>query len=375
MGLYESIVASESPTPSAFHYVQDESPFGQGTPPRGDLPWSRLCGSLNPVACPNSFSNVTYFSNATADYYDIGRYDSGVPRHVVDAFQSGLSAFNKSVSSIFNIQGRYYSWSRESNGLDTSKPDNGTSYVVTDFRPIQSLALENKITLVEGLVVDMVNGGVGFRNHSAPPVVGYGSEWSEDILFIEPESQCVDTNLTIDFMIPKYYSDKGLLSNLVLTDRGGFANLTQEYPSVDVYDAQNHPNLRERAYKAAWINNAYSMAFMNVTSLKNESDPNSHAFTYLNTTVGKRFPLQYPNSSFKAPMSIDTYSIQSSGIYGLYLQTLDEGVDEFNSTSIFNSSENFTIPSIPPLYSNPFNVTSDYFSGIRKYILVMAITH
>lgn len=368
MGLYETIVVSDSPTPSAFHYVEDESPFGQGTPPRTDMTWSRFCGAHTLVACPNSFSNVTFFSNSTGNYYNVRKYDTQVPKYVVDAFQSGLSDFNKSVSSIFDIQARYYSWSRESEEPDPKEPNNGTKYPVSAFRPIQSLVLEDQVTLVEGLIVDMVNGGIGFRNHSAPPLDGYGSKWSEDILFIEPESQCVDTNLTIDFMIPQYYSDTSTMSNLVLTDHGGFANLITEYPAVNVYDAQHHPNLRDRAYKAAWMNNAYSMAFMNVTSIKNQSDPDSRAFEYLNSTVGRRFPLMYSNSTSTTPMTFDPYSLETSTLFGYYLSGLDRGVEGFNSTSIFNTSENYTVPPRPALYSNPFKITQSDFNTIGKSV-------
>ncbi|RJE25969.1 hypothetical protein PHISCL_01654 [Aspergillus sclerotialis] len=364
MGLYERIIASDSPTPSAFHYVEDGSTFGLGTPPRTDLPFSRFCGAMHLVACPNSFSNVTTFSNATGDYYHVENYDTRVPQYVIHAFQSGLSAFNKSVSSVFDIQSRYYSWSRKTKSPDPLRPDNGSSYPTSGFRPIESIILKDKVTLVEGLIVDMVNGGIGFRNHSAPPVKGFGSEWSEDILFVVPESECVDTNITIDFTLPTYYSDTDSITNMVLTDHGGFAHITKEYPKVDVSDAQNNPNLRARAYKAAWTNNAYSMAFMNITSVKTENDSNSHAFEYLNSEVGKQFPLKGNGSSIGSSIIVDPYSIQSSGSYGAYLNGLDQGMDAYNYTNIFNTSENITNPSKPPLYPNPFRITSREFSSI-----------
>lgn len=366
LGLYERIIASDSPTPSVFHYVEDGSTFGLGTPPRADLPWSRFCGALHLVECPNSFSNVTTFSNATGDYYNVDNYDTRVPRYVIDAFQSGLSAFNKSVSSVFDIQSRYYSWSRKSKSPDASRPDNGSSYPTAGFRPIESIILKDKVTLVEGLIVDMVNGGIGFRNHSAPPVKGFGSEWSEDILFVVPESQCVDTNITIDFSLPTYYTDYDSVTNLVLTDHGGFANIKKEYPKVDVSDAQNNPNLRARAHKAAWTNNAYSMAFMNITSIKMPNDSDSHAFEYLKSEVGKRFSLK-ANGSLST-FVVDPYSIQSSGSFGTYLDGLDQGMDAYNYTSVFNSSQNVTEPSKPPLYPNPFGIERRDFSGISKLI-------
>lgn len=72
----------------------------------------------------------------------------------------------------------------------------------------------------------MKSGGVGFRNHSAPPFQPFGSTWTEDVLFIQPVTQCVDTNLTLDFSISKNDSegDYSGISQMVLTERGGFVN-------------------------------------------------------------------------------------------------------------------------------------------------------
>ena len=42
----------------------------------------------------------------------------------------------------------------------------------------------------------MVNGGIGFRNHTAPTGFSNGAEWVEDLTWVEPVTSCVDTNLT-----------------------------------------------------------------------------------------------------------------------------------------------------------------------------------
>ncbi|KAL8721861.1 MAG: hypothetical protein Q9225_001538 [Loekoesia sp. 1 TL-2023] len=60
---------------------------------------------------------------------------------------------------------------------------------------------------VEGLVVntvhsgDTVRGGIGLRNHTVPSGLPYGGRWSEDLLWIEPVTACVDTNLTFHFSL------------------------------------------------------------------------------------------------------------------------------------------------------------------------------
>lgn len=367
LGLYQVILPGSSPTTSTFHYIVDNSEFGYGTPPRTDLPWSRICGDFYPVACPNSFTNLTEFANATGVYENVTYYDSNVPQYVIDVFESGLANMSPSVSSIFDIQSRSYTWSPINNVPGATEPDGGASYPVAAYRQIASLVTSNAYELIDGLIVDMKNGGIGFRNHSAPPVTPYGSTWSEDILFIEPESQCVDTNLTIDFMLKYYEANSSFIDgpvNIVLTDRGGFANLTRVYPEWDRSDPQNNPELFARAYKAAWLNNVYSMAFMNITNPRNESDPNSHAFEYLNSNVGDTFPLTDLSGSASYGLSTNVNQLVTSTLFGNYLSGLDQEIPATNTTN--TEGQNITIPAKPPRYKNPFGITFDNFDDIGK---------
>ncbi|KIW89181.1 uncharacterized protein Z519_10033 [Cladophialophora bantiana CBS 173.52] len=366
LGLHQDILSSQSTTPSTFHYVADKSQFGYGTPPRTDLPWSRICGAFSPVNCPNSPHTIAYFSNASGEYWSADDYDSHVHQYVIDVFESGLSAMDKSVGSIFDIQSRSYTWSLINDSPNALAPDNGSSYPVTAYRQISTMVLEDDYVAIEGLVVDMKNGGIGFRNHSAPPVSPFGSTWSEDLLFVEPESLCVDTNLTLDFTIPRYGSSTSQVSDLVLTDRGGFANLIKKYPVWDRGDTQRNPELYLRAYKAAWINNAWSMAFMNVTNFANQSEPGSRAFEYLNSHVGKTFPLMSPNSTGLSGMSssLGPDILTTSMLYGYYLNGLDQGTGIYdNTSSLYNFSLPSDVPSVPPLYSNPFGIDQSNFSS------------
>ncbi|KAH8700398.1 hypothetical protein BGW36DRAFT_292361 [Talaromyces proteolyticus] len=365
LGLYQSISLSNKPAPSSFHYIADLGDFGHGTVSRSNLPFSRICGAFSPVACPNSFSNVTYMTNATGEYYDVYNYDSHIPQYVIDVFQSGLATMNQSVSSVFDIQARSYTWSQINDYPTATQPDNGSSYPVSSFQQIRTMVTENRLLVIEGLVVDMINGGIGFRNHSAPPMSPYGSRWSEDLLFIEPESQCVDLNVTLDFMLPKYSSQGTSIYDLVLTDRGGFVNINRTYPTWDFYaDRQSQPDLQLRAYRAAWLNNAYSMAFMNITSIHNDSIPGSRPFEYLNSELGKTFPLMYNDSTGSSLFIGTPNQLTATQIYGSYLDGLDQGVSGSSTPSITNSSQNITIPSKPPLYPNPFGIDSSFWSDI-----------
>lgn len=60
--------------------------------------------------------------------------------------------------------------------------------------------LNDAIEPVEGLVVDAMKGGVGFRNHIAPAFAQFGAEWTEELL-VECETSCVDTNISVEFRI------------------------------------------------------------------------------------------------------------------------------------------------------------------------------
>ena len=352
LGLYEDLVPIGA-IGEPFRYIRDDSPMGSGTPPRSNTSgtWSRICWSLYPVTCPGSKNNFTRVGNETYGTVYGDGYDPGVPTTVVDGFQSGLSKMNKSVSGPFDIQWRYYTLSARDDRRNITI-NNGSSYTIGTFRQVSSFLLSNATVPVEGLVVDMKNGGIGFRNHTAPRWQPYGSTWTEDLLFVVPETQCVNTNLTLDFRIARTALEEswafggiGGIAEFNLTDHGGFSNLNRTYPYWDLNDTQNDPGLQFRAYKAAWINNAYSMVFMNITRFRNESDPNSRAFPYLKSSVGQQFPLMRRNdSSARTSFRVSPGELQIISSFGDYLTGTDRG------------GRNTSAGPAGPLYSNPFNI-------------------
>jgi hypothetical protein len=106
---------------------------------------------------------------------------------------------------------------------------NNSAYTVGKVATLQSLILNNEIGLVEGLVLDTINGGVGFRNHTVVPAdVGLGLEWQEDILWIELVTECVDSNLTIEFNHILYELPVGSREQYLLVDHRGMANLSED---------------------------------------------------------------------------------------------------------------------------------------------------
>lgn len=283
LGLYDAVVPTENPVDQVFKYAHDPSPMGFGTPPRSDLGFNRLCGYFSAITCPSSVvvANSTWEKGESSSNYPYG-YNTSIPHNLTEIFQSGLENMDETVSSLFDIE--YRSYENRKDPLF----NNGSQYLVGAFRQIETLALNDDIRPVEGLVVDTKTGGIGFRNHTIPEFLAYGAEWSEDLLFVEPETHCVDTNTTLDFTI----SVREKLSDLMLTDRGGFANLNHDYPEVDENDTQANPDLLARAYMAAWTNNAMTMFFLNISNPAGGSYP--EPFMYMNSTVGKQFPLPEP---------------------------------------------------------------------------------
>lgn len=270
-------------------------------------------------------------------------YDRSIPQIVSEIYSSGVDS-QTTISNYFDIQWRRY--------LTTSDDtfNNDTTYLVSSFRNVDSIILNNDTEPVEGLIVDTIRGGIGFRNHTVPPGFQYGVTWEEDLLFVEPESVCVDTNLTIDFSIAITPNYSTLVTDVILTDRGGFINISHTYPEPNMTDPQQNQDLWSRAYKAAWLNNVYTALYYNVTSDKNET-LGTHAFGYLDSTLGKTFPLAGPQDG--SSTGYDSLTITQT--FGDYLQ-LGSFTGIGNSTSPDDSG--------PP--TNPFNINSGNFSDIRR---------
>ncbi|KZL65247.1 hypothetical protein CI238_13373 [Colletotrichum incanum] len=182
--------------------------------------------------------------------------------------------------------------------------------------------MDLNIRVVKGLVLDGIAGGVGFRNHTIPKNIKRGASWSEDLLFIEPIASCVNTNLTLDFEIL-------LNKSSISFNRGRFVDINKTYLSYDRDNAQSNPDLRARAYRAAWLNNALTM----------------QAFLYLDSKLGKEFVLeQNYNTDYRA--------LGFSSNFGNYLDLRDSYYKDKGAK-----------------WLNPFNVTSRDFGIVRLLCL------
>lgn len=345
LGLYERDELEDTPTPASFKYAPDSSAFFSGTSRRHGLPFTRTC--KYPWACyaPCPYTaDVEVFvddglsQNCTSPYGT----NTSVPDVLYHIYTSGTKGHSTTISNYFDIEWRQLTtqYNRELN--------NGTPYASGSFRLLQSLALDDEVRPIEGLVVDGKKGRIGLRNHTLPVGYSRGVMWSEDLLFLEPEVECVDTNTTIDFSISfGSVSDASAsisLSNVTLTDRGGFVNINTTDPSNDQRNGINQPDLNTRAYQAAWLTNKYSMLWMNITdptSKKNDTE----LFSRIDSKLDKTFRIYKPQN-----LQMDYKTLGIIDNFGAHL------IDD----SVLDGEEQ--------LSSNPYGISSTDFDAARKSV-------
>jgi hypothetical protein len=187
---------------------------------------------------------------------------------------------------------------------------------------------------------------------------------------VVPDTACVNTNLTLDFEIPRTWTERLILSTgdilkPELVDHGGFVNINKTYPVSDLENVQTDPEIWYRAYKGAWITNALTMAYMNVTSMNNKTT-GLRSFAYLNSTMGKTFPLYFPDGKTASrALSIKPNSLSFATKWGDFLSGT-EGTN--NVSTIGNETKTYNFTTQAPLYTNPFRITTSNWSDIGKII-------
>jgi hypothetical protein len=251
-----------------------------------------VCGNVGSNNCPGSYNTTGTITvgNETAFF------NASIPANITEVFSS-LTAINGStLSGPWDIQYRQLNLHEEY----------GITYAIGAFRSLDMLILHDKVEPVEGLIVDSINGSIGLRNHTIPTGLEYGGTWKEDITWIALKTECVDTNITLHYMVDlSGYTDLGQ-TDTYFVDNGGFVNLARSYPQYSSNSPQSNPDLRGRAYAGAWLSNAYFMLYMNMTTLDastNLSDPiSTRLSTSTDSFLGKRFNLsnftthQQPNA-------------------------------------------------------------------------------
>lgn len=336
LGLYDTILPIGNGQYEEFQYIKDSSPFGLGTPSRSTAPFTRSCGQN---ACPGTTKNETCHQVGLAQVCNGTRFDRLIPEILTSLFKDGATSFSSTLSSIFDIQ-----WRSHYNMTD---PFGSLGWgLMSAYRQITTLILDEEMHVVEGLIVNTKTGGIGFRNHTVPrKTYPYGSTWTEDLLFIQPETQCVDMNFTFNFHLETVDNSVQLsTSGVYIKDGGGFSNFSRKAPvhSMSVpasYNGQGDIDLRSRAYNAAWLTNYLTMLYYNLTN------PDINNITRLDAKPGMELHTGLKTQGTNSTFSIEYQSIRSTWNYGEYL--------DFNKPAT-NANH------------NPFNVSADHFSKIGK---------
>ncbi|KAI9374120.1 hypothetical protein BJX61DRAFT_532594 [Aspergillus egyptiacus] len=208
-----------------------------------------------------------------------------IPQETVDLFSSGLSATSNSISSIFDIQWRTWSWTRLSANSDSNV----------------SLPIHHSYN----------------KRYPIRVLTTYGSTWSEDILFIQPVLSCIDTNLTLDYRIRRKV--------------GGFSQLSPTYPVWDIAHVQTNPQLWDRAYQAAWLSNVFGMSKFNAGNVTVGSDPYQPLILRGKDSVpGRVFPIEDGND-MGCYFECDNPGTITSNRSGCYAKTYNSGLPEHGS--------------------------------------------
>jgi hypothetical protein len=308
LGLKNGSLVLSSYSPTSAVYVSDSSPIGQATPPRDLYTYGRICGSLGPVPCPGNGDSA----NTTA-----------IAPSIIDTFSSTpYGPFNMQFRRYYLGQGGY-----------------NYSMALSTISLTQSLVLRDDIFAVDGLIVDLTaNSGVGLWNHTLP-AVDVGGTWSHDVVWLEPQTSCVNTNLTIDYALGEDPYEG--VDTWRLTDRGGFANLSIQDPEYS-RDGQNI-DLYAHAYKGAWLANSYMMVSLgNLTrneSYVGKTFPANDSTTFI--TVGT---MQFISPSVLLNSNI-TVDNQSPGVI---IDVLCEGYGGADTANITNVAVHCTYFLGPP---------------------------
>lgn len=207
-------------------YVPDTSPLGNSTVPRGSFIYGRRCVTPDTIPCPGMGATST------------------LPQFSPSVF----NAFSSSEYSPFRVEYRNY--------YNDSKDE----FSIGRLTHIESQVARNDIFAVEGLVVDMENPGIGFWNHSFPSTK-YGGRWSQNILWLEPVSACVDTNIAIDFSL---IDDDSLANAWDIVDRGGIVGLTSLPPALGEAN-QQIVDLLARAEYGSYLAKLTAMQSYNIS--------------------------------------------------------------------------------------------------------------
>ncbi|CAO3690083.1 unnamed protein product [Umbelopsis ramanniana] len=242
LGLKDTTILKPAQNKS-MSYIQDFGSLGLATTPRREYLDGRLCSGWPSVACVGSPLQI---NNGSYNVF------SGINANVTSKFTSPTGT-----QSSLNMQYRQYAM-KINGGVN-----NGQAMPVGILANLQSYILSNTTTAAEGIVIDMTNTpGIGMMQHTFPSD-NEGGSWFRDVLWLEPVTECIDTNLTIQYKISSDLMTP-VVNSTVLVDKGGLFNLTTKQP--DPYnDTISYIDLAHHAYTGAVWGNLAVLRAINIT--------------------------------------------------------------------------------------------------------------
>jgi hypothetical protein len=263
LGLSEKILPGQAQLVE-FRYAKDPTPWGEVTMPRPNMKFTRRCEVGRAINCPGQYQGV-YMKEVepgrlvSVETDESSTINTTIPRNYTTMFRSATSDQGNTVSGMFDIQFRRWGITR------VGSIDKGQPYARGESRHIESLIQQEDILLKEGLIIDMRdNAGIGFRNHTIPIDLEYGGLWSEDITWIEPVTQCADTNLSADLRTE--ISGNSFIPNRTqyLIDRGAFLDIRNSDLESRPWIDNQTLDLFAHAQKAARMHNVLVASSFNV---------------------------------------------------------------------------------------------------------------
>ncbi|KAH6886957.1 hypothetical protein B0T10DRAFT_530289 [Thelonectria olida] len=304
MGLYEQDKLSSDWELGWFQYVADAGAFSQCS----------YGGYRAP--CPYTSDTMVYKFNGSVGE---DSYPTGLNATI---YMSGTKNRKTTVPGFFDIK-----WRKLTTKFDLPY-SGGEAIAAWVYRYLESFLLSDEIRAVEGLVVDAKDGGVGLRNHTLPTEQTQGATWSEDLLFLEPEVECVAMNLRIDFEVTM--DSQGVassfgISQMNLTDHGGFLNLSNESPlryQQENVNQPNKPELKTRIYQAAWFINFLTMLVMNIMDVRNDT-LGTKRLERRDSVLGQQFQIPIPTLVPEMVQGVQ-FCYESGAPIGLSAATFDD---------------------------------------------------
>jgi hypothetical protein len=286
--LYEKIVASNGLHDVDFAFVSgrcglslagnrltvaDPSYYGRATLEPQSI--NRRCGWNLFIDCPYSI-----YDDATirTKYVNHTVVNSTVPTITRELFISGTGT--GTVANLFDIQFRAYNLAK------SDYVDNNATRAIGRLEVLPSMILNGGYQIVNGLIIDAFHGGIGIRNHTVPKGTELGAVWTEDILWIIPESRCTDTNLSLHFSVNDIAGSSYRGKNGFLRDDGGLSRIGSQVPQPQWNKGQEWkkvsatPDLKRNADILAWWNNQFVAQALNITSSREGDIHSEELVTY-----------------------------------------------------------------------------------------------